>query len=433
MTYKTFNNEFFDFINESPTSFHCAHTISKILEKEGFTQLNENEFWALKPNTNYFTCRNNGALIAFNPGDSLNKEIPDGLHIIGCHTDSPSLKIKPNPDIQENTFHSLGIEVYGGPILSTWFDRNLALAGRVNWLDANSTLQSSLFKSKTPCLYIPNLAIHLDRNKNKGTELNPQKHLSPIFGQYSKKDKSSFNDWLLAQLSNDQAKSINKILNYDVFCYDPTPPAYTGVSDEFFSCSRLDNLASCFIGLKAMVDNKTSKQPSFFICNDHEEIGSTSLSGAGGSFADDILQRIYPELQTRQVVKNKSFFISMDNAHAIHPNYSESSDSNHKVKLNGGVVIKNNANHRYATDSITSSIFTLLCDEVKVPVQEFVMRSDMPCGSTIGPITSATLGVKTIDVGIPTLGMHSIRELTGSKDVFSLFEVIRLFLTKELK
>lgn len=433
MTYKSFNIDFFDFINESPTSFHCSHTMSKKLVNEGFTQLNENEFWDLKPNTNYFTCRNNGALIAFNPGNNLEKATPDGLRIIGCHTDSPSLKIKPNPDIQSNNLHSLGVEVYGGPILSTWFDRNLSLAGRINWIDDNNTLTTSLFNSKNLCLYIPNLAIHLDRNKNKGTELNPQKHLTPIFSQYSENDDFSFNDWLLEQLSNVCTKPISKILNYDIFCYDPEPPSYTGISDEFFNCSRLDNLASCFIGLKAMVDNKNSKRPSFFICNDHEEIGSTTLSGAGGSFAEDILQRIYPDLQTRQIVKNKSFLISMDNAHAVHPNYSESSDPNHKILLNGGVVIKNNANHRYATDSITSSLFTILCDEAGVPVQEFVMRSDMPCGSTIGPITSASLGVKTIDVGIPTLGMHSIRELTGAKDPFSLFEVVRLFLAREFK
>lgn len=433
MTYKSFNNDFFDFIQESPTSFHCSDTISKTFVNEGFIQLHENEFWELQPNTNYFTCRNNGALIAFNPGNNAEKATPEGLHIIGCHTDSPSLKVKPNPDILERNFHSLGIEVYGGPILSTWFDRNLSLAGRINWVDNKNTLTTSLFNTKNHCLYIPNLAIHLDRNKNKGTELNPQKHLTPIFAQHFENDEFSFNHWLLDQLSNESTRNISKILNYDLFCYDPEPPSYIGVSDEFFSCSRLDNLASCFIGMKAMIGNKNSNRPSFFICNDHEEIGSTSLSGAGGSFAEDILQRIYPDLQTRQIVKNKSFFISMDNAHAVHPNYSESSDPNHKVLLNGGVVVKNNANLRYATDSISSSFFTILCSEAKVAVQEFVMRSDMPCGSTIGPITSASLGVKAIDVGIPTLGMHSIRELTGTKDPFSLFEVIRLFLTKELE
>lgn len=427
MTYSSFNAQFFDFIQNSPTSFHAAETFSQLLISAGFKQIYENQIWKLSSGQGYFVIRDNGGLIAFTTGSDYPKvQENTQISFLGAHTDSPGLKIKPQPDSHAAGWQKLGIEVYGGPILSTWFDRELGIAGRINWLDENDQLQTTLFDTKQPVVYIPSLAIHLDRKPNEAGGINAQTSLPLLFSQSQTCDTDTFPCWL-----KDQARvenpTIKDILSHDLYCYDPAKPQYLGREEEFFSCPRLDNLASCFIGIKAIEKAIDAHKPSFLVLNDHEEVGSTSLSGAAGSFAMDVFKRIYTGSEERQIIKSNSLFISMDNAHATHPNFVNKSDPDHPVRLNGGVVIKNNSKLRYATNSLASASFKILCQQTDTPYQEFVMRSDMPCGSTIGPITSSLFGITTIDIGIPTLGMHSIRELTGCKDLYSLFTVARQF------
>lgn len=429
MSYTSFNNAFFDFIQQSPTSYHCIKTLSKKLLQEGFLQLHENKRWQLEGDSGYFVIRDGGAMVIFTTASNFSDaENNSSIAFLGAHTDSPGLKIKPRPQKRSAEVETIGVEVYGGPILSTWFDRDLAIAGRINWLDTSNTLHTSLFNSKRPVVYIPNVAIHLNRNVNKGEEVNVQNNMPLLFTDAGAEDSNQFIQWLVKVLKEEHP-TIEKILSYDLFCYDPAPPQYVGKNQEFFSCPRLDNLASTYVGAMASIDAFQSNTASFVVLNDHEEIGSTSLSGADGSFALDIFKRIFPNFETRQILKSNSLFISMDNAHATHPNYADKSDPTHPIHLNHGVVIKNNSKLRYATNSVVSAEFKLLCQSAGEPYQEFVMRSDMLCGSTIGPLTSSLFGISTIDIGIPSLGMHSIRELAGSKDIHSLYTIIRQFVS----
>ncbi len=428
MPHKIFNADLFNFITNSPTSYHCVDKLSTLYEKAGFIHLKENACWTLKPNTGYYVKRDNGAIIVFTTAPGY-PEINDNSSVcfLGAHTDSPSLKIKPAPFSYTAGLGKLGVEVYGGPILSTWFDRNLAIAGRINFLDKQNHFHTTLYNSSTPVVYIPSLAIHLDRTKN--IDINAQNHLPLLLLQKHPDEEFDFNNWLLDQL-NQKELSPTQILSHDLFCYDPLPPQYIGKNEEFFNAHRLDNLASCFAGARAVIDAGEQKRACFFICNDHEEIGSTSLSGADGSFAMDVFSRVYPVSEDRQRIKYNSLMISMDNAHATHPNYADRSDENHSIELNKGVVIKTNSKLRYATNSVTSGFFKVNCKQADIPFQEFVMRSDMACGSTIGPVTSALFGLKTVDVGIPSLAMHSIRELTGSLDVYHLYKAILHFVSR---
>lgn len=430
MPHKIFNADLFNFISKSPTSYHCVDQLSKLYKNSGFVHLKENTSWELQPDSGYYVKRDNGAIIAFTTAPNY-PAINDSSSVcfLGAHTDSPSLKIKPTPLTYSAGLAKLGVEVYGGPILSTWFDRNLAIGGRINYLDTQHHFHTTLYNSANPVVYIPNLAIHLDRTKNKDNHINAQNHLPLLFLQKNPELEFNFNQWLIEQLE-ESGLSPSEILSHDLFCYDPLPPQYIGKNEEFFNAHRLDNLASCFAGARAVIDAGELRRPCFFICNDHEEIGSTSLSGADGSFAMDIFSRIYPDPEGRHRIKYNSLMISMDNAHATHPNYVDRSDDNHIIELNKGVVIKTNSKLRYATNSVTSGFFKVNCKQADVPFQEFVMRSDMACGSTIGPVTSALFGIKTVDVGIPSLAMHSIRELTGSLDVFHLYKTIAHFVSR---
>ncbi len=430
MSHKTFNVDLFNFITSSPTSYHCVDRLSKLYKEAGFTHLKENTVWNLKAGTGYYVKRDNGAIIAFTTSPGY-PEVNDSSSVcfLGAHTDSPSLKIKPAPFSYTAGLGKLGVEVYGGPILATWFDRNLAIAGRINYIDTQNHFHTVLYNSSTPIVYIPSLAIHLDRSKNNDNHINAQTHLPLLLLQKSSDNEFNFNEWLLDELKKKDL-SPAEVLSHDLFCYDPLPPQYIGKDEEFFNAHRLDNLASCFAGAKALIDAAEQRRACFFICNDHEEIGSTSLSGADGSFAMDVFSRVYPIPEDRQRIKYNSLMISMDNAHATHPNYADRSDDNHFIELNKGVVIKTNSKLRYATNSVTSGFFKLTCKQADVPFQEFVMRSDLPCGSTIGPVTSALFGIKTVDVGIPSLAMHSIRELTGSLDVFHLYKAILHFVSR---
>ena len=428
-----FNQDFFQFLQASPTPFHAVSFIAEKLRAIGFLQLSETESWELQPGSSGFVIRDNGAIAAFTLAAQNYQE--QGFRIMGTHTDSPSLQIKPLAGKVSHSFFQLGVEVYGGPLLAPWFDRDLSIAGRVVCSTTEGILTTLLIDFKRPVAIIPSLAIHFDREANNGHTINKQKELVPIFSQITGDDTLNFSSILAEQIHKEYPdKEVTAIMGFDLFCYDCQPPSFLGLGNEFITSSRLDNLLSCFVGYTAMIEavNDTKADNNrLLICNNHEEIGSTTAAGAKGSFLHSILGRIMPDPITRHRTLRGSFLISMDNAHGVHPNFSDKSDSEHMPLLNHGPVLKTNANQSYATTSISGAIYKTIAAEAGVTTQDFVMRSDMACGSTIGPHTAATLGIPTVDIGAPTLAMHSIREMTGSHDPFLLSRTINRFLTRE--
>ncbi|NOY71705.1 MAG: M18 family aminopeptidase [Gammaproteobacteria bacterium] len=420
-TKTTFNTNLFTFLADSPTPFHAVQTSIHALEKNGFVALIEDESWQLSRGKKYYVTRNESSIIAFTLGKNF-KNRPS-INMIGAHTDSPCLKIKPNPERTKTGYFQLGVEVYGGALLNPWFDRDLSLAGRVSYENSNGELKSALIDFKEPIAIIPSLAIHLDKDANKNRTINKQNHLPPILGLLSKDKTIKFVDLLQKQINSQyQEVSVKQILDHELFFYDTQKPAYVGLNQEFIASARLDNLLSCYTGLTALLDSDDT-HTNLLMCSDHEEVGSASSSGAHGPFLKSVLERLCGAGESLTQCMHRSFMISADNAHGIHPNYPDKHDDNHGPIFNSGPVIKLNANQRYATNSETSALFKLFCKKANVPFQSFVVRSDMGCGSTIGPITAAELGVKTVDIGLPTFAMHSIRELAGADDAFNLYQV----------
>jgi aspartyl aminopeptidase len=414
MTQNDFNSELLDFLENSPTPFHATQELCGRLEAAGFIQLDEADSWKLVKGKKYYLTRNDSSLIAFVYGtDDINET---GVSMVGAHTDSPCLKLKPNAIIHKNGYIQLGVEVYGGVLLNPWFDRDLSLAGRISGLNEKGELVHPLIDFKRPLAVIPSLAIHLDREANNSRTVNAQTDIPPIVMQ--SEYTISFEELLCKQ------SGLKEILDFELVFYDTQKPAFIGLKDEFLASARLDNLLSCYVGLKSIMEASTQKS-SLLICSDHEEVGSASTSGAAGPFLQMVLQRINANHEDYSRMINASMMISADNAHAVHPNFSDKHDANHGPLLNHGPVIKVNANQRYASNSQTISQFKLLCKQSDVPYQSFVTRTDMACGSTIGPITATKIGVKTIDVGLPTFAMHSIRELAGKSDAYMLYGVLK--------
>ncbi|MBC8207912.1 MAG: M18 family aminopeptidase [Desulfobulbaceae bacterium] len=425
------NQQFFEFLQQSTSPFHAVQTMADMLLEAGFEQLHENQRWNLHAEQRYFVIREDAALIAFT------LDCPDclllGYRMIGAHTDSPGLLLKPRPEVTSNGYGQLGAEIYGGPLLNTWLDRDLSLAGRITGVNQHGHLSSRLIDIRRPVLMIPSLAIHLDRELERSASPDRQKHLVPIFTQLnnSNSTEQSFHEWLLKEESlREETEDLESILSTSLYCYDPQAPTLFGAREQFISGPRLDNLLSCFVAVKALTQAQT-RQNRLLICSNHEEIGSTSTTGADSSFLQSIMTRIIPDDTDRQCCLNHSLFISLDNAHAVHPNHSDRHESGHMPRLNGGPVIKHNAGQRYATSDISAALVRQLASESDVSTQDFVMRNDIPCGSTIGPRISAQLGIRTVDVGAPSLAMHSIRETTGSSDPLQLFQLIHHFLTRE--
>lgn len=428
MKTKSFNRMLFSFLDNSPTPFHATGSMAKLLKMDGFIELDEKEKWEIKKEQSYYTIRDDGALVAFNLGKSHPQ--PSGFRIVGAHSDSPCLQIKPQADIIDERYHKIGVEVYGGPLLSPWFDRELSIAGRVCYTTEKKNIKTKIIDFKKPVAIIPSLAIHFDRDANKKKTINPQVEINLLFGLQQKTSHTKFHEYLITQIEEEHGEdSLAEIFAYDLFCYDVCKSGYAGINNEFIVGSRLDNLLSCFVAIQSLI-SADKKNNFMFVCNNHEEVGSTTNAGAQGNLVSSIFERLMPDPVDRQIQYANSFFISVDNAHAYHPNYADKSDPAHKIKLNHGPVLKINANKRYATTSFSNGIFKLFANEVKVPVQEFVMRNDIACGSTIGPMTSAKLGINTVDVGAASLAMHSIREVTGSKDPYLMYKVIKHFLQK---
>ncbi|WP_425054991.1 M18 family aminopeptidase [Pseudomonas abyssi] len=414
-----------DFIAASPTPFHATATVRARLLTAGFTALDERSDWQLEAGGRYLVTRNDSSLIAFQLGaeGALSKR---GLRLIGAHTDSPCLRVKPQPEKDQQGLWQLGVEIYGGVLLAPWFDRDLSLAGRVTFRNADGALDSRLIDFQRPVAVVPNLAIHLNRGVNDGLAINPQTDMPPILA-HSLDGGRDLRALLASQLASEHPDCEGaQVLDYELSFYDTQRPAQLGLDGDFFSAARLDNLLSCHAGLSALLDSD-GEQPCLLVCTDHEEIGSSSCCGADGPFLEDVLRRLISDDAERIQVIQRSLLVSADNAHAVHPNFAMKHDENHGPKLNAGPVIKINSNQRYATNSETAAFFRDLCARADVPVQTFVVRSDMGCGSTIGPITSSRLGVRTVDIGAPTFAMHSIRELAGSRDPGYLISVLTAF------
>ncbi|HMM77032.1 MAG TPA: M18 family aminopeptidase [Gammaproteobacteria bacterium] len=411
------------FLDDSPTPFHAVAAARGLLEAAGFSALDERDAWRLAPGARRYVTRNGSALIAFVLGELPLAEA--GVRMIGAHTDSPCLKIRPRPELKSQAYWQLGVEVYGGALLNPWFDRELGLAGRITLRDAEGRLRSRLVDLREPLAVVPSLAIHLDREANDKRSINKQTQLPAVIARVQgPEDAFDLREALHARLARDDpALAAASVLDYELAFYDLQPASLVGWRREFIASARLDNLLSCYTAVQALAHCASSAN-RLVVLNDHEEVGSGSAAGARGTFLHSVLERLAGGGEAQARAMARSLLVSTDNAHGVHPNYAEKHDANHGPALNGGPALKINHNQSYASNSETAAVFREACARAGVPLQVFVARGDMGCGSTIGPITATVLGVRTVDVGVPTLAMHSIRELAGRDDAWSLFQAL---------
>ena len=421
------------FIDASPTPYHAVREAARRLTAQGYRALDEREPWTLEAGDKVFVTRGDTSIAAFHLGTTPVDRA--GFRLMGSHTDSPNLRLKPNAPVARHGYHQLGVEVYGGVLLSTWLDRDLSLAGRVVVL-ASGRPRGHLVDFRRPLLRVPNLAIHLNRTVNTdGLKLNAQDHMVPVLGLESA-GPAELRALLVNELAGQGVRAeAGDVLGYDLCLYDTQPSARSGANGEFLHAPRLDNLASCYSGLSALLAmDKPGEATCGVVLYDHEEVGSRSAQGAAGSFLRDCLERlVLGHSDGRRDAFHRairhSYLVSADMAHGVHPNYSALHEPRHQPLLGGGPVIKSNVNQSYATDGETWAYFASLCREAGVTPQHFVTRTDLGCGSTIGPITAAELGIRTVDVGSPMLSMHSIRELAAASDLVSMVSVLRRFFT----
>lgn len=411
--------EFSEFLSTAPSSFHAAQAAGAMLSQAGFNQQQETEAWDATAG-GHFLIRD-GAMMAWFIPETASKN--SGFRIIGAHTDSPGFKLKFQPDIYSHGFNQANVEVYGGPILASWFDRELILAGVLHLKDGNSTLVST-----PPLLRIPHLAIHLDRSANESLSIDRQRQLMPIWSVGDHYE-------LMEYIAHCAQVEPSEILSHDLITAAAEQPGVFGADNQLLSAGRLDNLSSVYPALEAMVH--AAAQPgnddilvlAFF---DHEEVGSASVTGAGGPILQDVLYRTAVALgadeDQKQQMLRRSSCVSADAAHSIHPNYPERHDVGNHPVLGAGPVLKNNANQRYASSAKTQALWLQACQQVGVNVQVFVGNNTVPCGSTIGPISATRLGIDTVDVGIPLLSMHSARELCHLEDLKQLSAVLAAYL-----
>ena len=416
-------DELLTFLREAVTPFHAVQAMSRRLADAGFEAVESFDPDTMVPGRGYFMTRQGSSLIALRAGQG---EPAQGLRLVGAHTDSPNLSVKPNPVVGRGGCVQLGVDVYGGALLNPWFDRDLAVAGRVTFLNAQGQLESVLFDSGTAVAVVPSLAIHLDREANKQRSINPQKDVVPLV-MLGHPDTLDFKVWLAEQLvEQDSSREGLRVMDFDLSLYDTQSPGLVGMDQSFIASARLDNLLSCYAGLAALIE-ETDADWSMLVATDHEEVGSASTVGAQGPMLMDALTALTPAPQGNQSLRNQSWMLSVDNAHAVHPNYADKHDDQHSPHLGGGPVIKINRNQRYATDSEGAARLRLLAERAEVDVQAFVMRADLACGSTIGPITATETGIPTTDLGVPTLAMHSIRELACVQDIPQLIALLQAF------
>lgn len=424
------------FIHTSPSPFHAVRTSASVLEAAGFRRLSERDPWQLSPGDKCFVTRNTSSLIAFVVGAELPSAA--GFALIGAHTDSPCPKVKPNPELYRSGLSQLAVELYGGMLLSTWLDRDLGMSGRVTVAGADGSLRTRLVSFDKPILRIPNLAIHLDREVNtKGLVLNQQQHMVPVLGLDPGEGKRrTLRAVLAARLEQQGADAVRPedIVDHDLVLHDVVPGVIGGLDDDFVFSPRLDNLASCHAAIAALCES-AELEPSLphsrvVALWDHEECGSRSAQGAAGPFIRQVLDRVLEargDTGSQAVARAMaaSFLLSADMAHAVHPNYADKHEPSHAPVLGRGPVIKANSNQSYASDGVSSARFARICADVGLEPQRFVTRSDLPCGSTIGPITAALTGIRTVDVGGPMLSMHSVREMASVADHSAMITAMR--------
>lgn len=418
-------NDLLEFIDGSPSPWHAVSTVEQHLLKQGFTALEETQAWQLNPAGSYFVVRGGASIIAFTLGKQA---LPDsGFRMIGAHTDSPGLRLKPHAAFSSDGLVRIGVEVYGGPILATFTDRDLSVAGRVT-ARTKAGFETHMVKFDDSVMRLPNLAIHMNREVNdKGLKLNKQTELPLIFGESEAGIEA--NKQFLSHIAEKIGIKSEDILTFELNVFDTQKGVFWGANQEFIADSQLDNLASCHAALTALLATKNPNSTIVCALFDHEEVGSESVTGASGSFLSDVIQRISATVNFSEEDKLRalaqSFFISADMAHAYHPNHAGAYEPCHHALVNKGPVIKTNANQRYSTSADTAARFITLCETTGVPYQQYAHRTDLGCGSTIGPIVASNLGVATVDVGSPMWAMHSIRESAGVLDHSYMIAVMK--------
>jgi len=426
------------YIDASPTPYHAVAEAARRLEAVGFRRLIEDDPWRLSAGDRVYVSRADGSLIGLRIG--AESPVRSGFRLIGAHTDSPNLRVKPLPDVTAHGYRQLAMEPYGGLLLHTWLDRDLSLAGRVS-LHTPAGLRAVLVDLRRPLLHVPSLAIHLYRElAQEGLKLNPQQHAVPIMGFDLEEAGASLATLLADELTRQGCAGCEPrdILAFDLMAYDTQPACVSGARGEFIHAPRLDNLASCHAALTALAGTSDGAPAATcgVVLYDHEEVGSRSAQGAAGPFLVDTLARVVDacggaEPQALARAAARSLLVSADMAHAVHPNYPEKHETGHRPVIGRGPVIKVNANQSYATDAETAGRFRALCQECGIEPQHYVVRSDLPCGSTIGPVTAARAGIRAVDVGNPMLAMHSCREVAGTADVEPMIRVLRCFFERD--
>ncbi|WP_421919517.1 M18 family aminopeptidase [Marinifilum sp.] len=410
--------ELIDFIHGSPSTYHAVNNIRKELNEAGYQELDLRDEWTVEKGGKYFTTKNGSAIFAFQLGTGEIEE--EGFQMICAHSDAPGFKIKPNPEIEvEGNYIKLNTEVYGGPILNTWMDRPLSIAGRVS-VQSNDPLQPEhlYVKIDRPLMVIPNLAIHLNRAVNEGVALNKQKDMLPLLSMIT--EEMEKDNCLVKLIANELKIDAESIIDFDVNLFELEKGSIFGLNDEFISSSRLDDLAMAHAGLKALLSVGNSKKTQMLAIFDNEEVGSVSKQGAGSPVLRHILQRIVfklgKDMESLHRAIYSSFMISADMAHAVHPNIGEKHDPTNRPFINKGPVIKIHANQKYTTDGDSGTVFETLCKNADVPYQKFVNRSDLVGGSTLGNVSTGQVDIRTVDIGNPMFGMHSVRETGGVED-----------------
>ncbi|XP_031485740.1 probable aspartyl aminopeptidase isoform X2 [Nymphaea colorata] len=459
-------SDLIDFLNSSPTAFHAVDEAKRRLGEAGFVHISEREDWKLHTGGKYFFTRNHSTIVAFAIGKKY--VAGNGFCVVGAHTDSPCLKLKPISKVTKGGYCEVGVQTYGGGLWHTWFDRDLTVAGRLIIKEKDDAYRHMLVKVGGPILRVPTLAIHLDRSVSDGFKVNTENHLVPVLATVVKAEVNKLpaengsleNDTECDGKHGDEKKSVankkhhpvllqllaaqagcepGEICDFELQLCDTQPSVIGGAAKEFVFSGRLDNLCMSFCSLKALMDATSSEDSldnetgvRMVALFDHEEVGSNSAQGAGSPAMLDALGRVtngFSSSDSKLIEKaiQKSFLVSADMAHALHPNYMSKHEDNHQPKLHGGLVIKHNANQRYATNAVTAFLFREIAERHNIPVQDFVVRNDMGCGSTIGPILASGVGIRTVDVGAPQLSMHSIREMCGVDDVLHSYEHFKAF------
>ena len=421
--------ELTDFIEQSPTAFHAVQNLKTMLDKDGFQELKEAEKWHLEPDGKYYVTRNNSSIIALKIGNALDEY---SFHVTASHSDSPTFKLKENIEINvAGKYTVLNTEGYGGMICSTWFDRPLSLAGRVMVKDGNS-IETKLVKINRDLLMIPSLAIHMDRKVNDGKSYNIQIDMLPVLSGSVKESGE-----IKAIIAKELDVETEDIYGMDLFLYNRMKAVRWGSEEEFIGCPRLDDLECAFTSAKAFLTAGNQKNINVFACFDNEEVGSGTKQGAKSTFLLDVLWRTnqalgYSEEDFYRALAG-SFLLSCDNAHAVHPNYRQKTDTTNCTYMNEGIVVKSHAGQKYTSDAVSIAVFKMICEKAGVPVQFFANRSDEAGGSTLGNLAMAQVSMNTVDIGLPQLGMHSAYETAGVKDVDSMIRAIQEFYQTHIK